>query len=265
MKTKKQRTGIIYQAYNKISKKSYIGQTINGLKRRVQSHISKAKNTDIKTVKFHNALRKYKPEDWEWSIIESNIPKEHLDEKEIYYIDIHDTYYNGYNSTLGGSNITIPAKVYKLYHKNHGWVEMTVQEFSDVYSIKKNTIASVACGQRKQAFGWCKNIRNKDKGTNKNKLSPVKRKIQKVHKKIYTVKNIDDKGRVKIVKGFPLDVAAELNIPKKLVYHLIKKGKYKTFSTIGEPEPTVRYYLEKQYRSVKYELKYLEIIRDDTI
>ena len=54
--------GIIYIAINKISKKSYIGQTTQCLNDRISAHYSDSKKYKYA---FANALRKYEKEDWE--------------------------------------------------------------------------------------------------------------------------------------------------------------------------------------------------------
>lgn len=91
--------GIIYQAYNKINHKSYIGQTIRPLEIRIRLHYN-SEHCPL----FHRALEKYEKEDWEWKIIDTADTKEELDEKEIYWIAFYDTHNieKGYNLTDGG-------------------------------------------------------------------------------------------------------------------------------------------------------------------
>ena len=97
-------TGYIYKFTNKINGKVYIGQTYN-LQTRLNSHKSKA--LKIKT-KFYNAIRKYRWENFELSIlstITANTKEELstlLDKLEIEYIKQYNSYKSGYNSTLGG-------------------------------------------------------------------------------------------------------------------------------------------------------------------
>ena len=102
--------GIIYTAYNKITNKYYVGQTVRAFKERVSEHILNAKS-GIKT-HFYNALRKYSQEDFEWSevcfIYDANIENLHkrLDELEIYFIRRYNSFKNGYNSTEGGGGVS---------------------------------------------------------------------------------------------------------------------------------------------------------------
>ncbi|HEY9298024.1 MAG TPA: GIY-YIG nuclease family protein, partial [Phormidium sp.] len=51
-----QSIGIIYQAYNTLTKKSYVGQTVKDLATRRSRHYSSAKT---KKYKFAQALKKY--------------------------------------------------------------------------------------------------------------------------------------------------------------------------------------------------------------
>lgn len=91
---------IIYKATNIINNKSYIGQTHFSLEQRKRSHINEGRNDNLY---FHNALKKYGYEKFNWSIIESCENKEELDEMEFHYIKQYNTISpNGYNLTYGG-------------------------------------------------------------------------------------------------------------------------------------------------------------------
>lgn len=90
--------GVIYKITNMVNGKAYIGQTVD-FQRRKRNHLNATTKYSI-----HKAFDKYGIENFEWSIIEDNIPKDKLDEREIYWIDYYDTYNNGYNETRGGDN-----------------------------------------------------------------------------------------------------------------------------------------------------------------
>ena len=93
--------GIIYKATNKINNKVYIGQTTQLLKDRIHGHKNEAFNNILKNCPFHRAIVKYGLESFEIEKIEE-VNNELLNEREIYWIDYYDSYYNGYNATLGG-------------------------------------------------------------------------------------------------------------------------------------------------------------------
>lgn len=63
-------------------------------------HYSQANKEGISGI--DGAIRKYGKENFLVCIIEE-CPDELLNEKECYYIEKFDTYYNGYNLTLGGT------------------------------------------------------------------------------------------------------------------------------------------------------------------
>ena len=87
--------------------KSYIGQTISKPNKRWDKGRGYTRNG--KTNKFANAIEKYGWNNFHHEIIGivENISKEQLildlNEWEIYYINKYDSFYNGYNMTLGGA------------------------------------------------------------------------------------------------------------------------------------------------------------------
>lgn len=113
--------GIIYRAFNKISGKSYIGQTTTKLKYRISQHY---RNSLKGNYKFPNALRKYDKDDWEWTVL-AEVEMQKLNEYERFFIKDLNTYKSGYNSTLGGdwNNIGNPKhteNIVNLYHMDYG-------------------------------------------------------------------------------------------------------------------------------------------------
>lgn len=95
---------IIYKVTNKINGKIYIGATTKTLGNRKRNHISESKGRCLYV--FHKALKKYGDINFIWEIIDTAQTQKELFEKETYYIQLYDTYKNGYNSTLGGDNTT---------------------------------------------------------------------------------------------------------------------------------------------------------------
>jgi hypothetical protein len=91
--------GTIYKATNTINNKSYVGQTVEKVNSRRLQHLRESKNSDYK---FYRALRKYEDNLWDWSIVHIIQEGENIDKLEIEYIKKYDSYYHGYNSTLGG-------------------------------------------------------------------------------------------------------------------------------------------------------------------
>jgi len=123
---------LIYRAVNKINEKVYIGQTITGLTNRRLSHIndSIAKRDNIY---FHNAIRKYGSENFEWEILEYCCSKEELDEMEFHYIKQYNSKFpDGYNLTDGGGGMVgyvITEKHRKNLSESHkGYVHTQEQK-----------------------------------------------------------------------------------------------------------------------------------------
>lgn len=97
--------GIIYRATNRVNGKVYVGQTTDTLRRRIVTHKSGAKRTNLSN-HFHNAIRKYGLEQFIWEIIDNARSMEELNNKEIYWISHYRATEPeiGYNSQPGGKN-----------------------------------------------------------------------------------------------------------------------------------------------------------------
>ena len=94
--------GKIYIITNDINNKVYIGQTVRSLHRRFICHCcndnGKGKNMYIK-----RAILKYGKEHFQINLLEE-VEESLLDEREIYWIKIYDSFHNGYNLTEGGNS-----------------------------------------------------------------------------------------------------------------------------------------------------------------
>lgn len=93
--------GVVYCGINTRNDKRYIGQTIRGLNTRKREHI--AQSYSGSDLAFHQAIRKYGEEQFEWMVLDEACSQEELDDKECYWIEHYNTYYDGgYNMALGG-------------------------------------------------------------------------------------------------------------------------------------------------------------------
>ncbi len=96
-------TGIIYCAENNVNDKVYIGQTVKILEQRKKVHVKSRYNGY-----FQRALKKYN--DWNWYMVQEydcdkDKMKSVLNKAEMFYIDIYDSFKNGYNMTVGGDGV----------------------------------------------------------------------------------------------------------------------------------------------------------------
>lgn len=93
--------GYIYKIQNKLNGKIYIGQTVKSLQKRFTQHKNNSNKEYFSQIVLYKAFNKYGIENFEFEGIEE-VPNELLDEREKYWIEYYDSYFNGYNSTLGG-------------------------------------------------------------------------------------------------------------------------------------------------------------------
>lgn len=92
----------IYKIENLLNHKCYIGQSKN-IEKRLNRHKNEPFNPDSHSYDYplYRAIRKYGIENFSFEVLEECLVSE-LNEKEIFYIKKYDTFYNGYNQTLGG-------------------------------------------------------------------------------------------------------------------------------------------------------------------
>lgn len=94
--------GKIYIIRNDINDKVYIGVTTQSLKKRFSEHCSFAK-TKHRSHAIHSAIREIGRSHFWIELLEENVPKEKMFEREIFYISKFNSFYKGYNQTKGGS------------------------------------------------------------------------------------------------------------------------------------------------------------------
>lgn len=93
--------GYIYKITNTLNNKVYIGQTIKTIEKRFQQHKNNSNKSYFSQIVLYKAFNKYGIENFvceEIEQVENNL----LDEREKYWIEYYNSFFNGYNSTLGG-------------------------------------------------------------------------------------------------------------------------------------------------------------------
>jgi hypothetical protein len=217
MKTgKRERRGIIYYAYNKVSGKYYIGQTVQSLRQRSSAHYSVSRYDRSTNTHFKHALNFYNKDEWEWKTIEE-CDASMLNERENYWIRKYDSFENGYNCNWGGGQSVIAHKKHKLYHPVHGVVEENSLYFREHYDFKYSTLSQLVTKRAKSAHGWVL-IENKDNyykfikrsSTTHSIYSPVTGIISGTNKEIKNKVNIVHlhhltSGRFRMIDGFVLE------------------------------------------------------------
>lgn len=92
---------LVYEAYNTLNGKAYIGITTNTLEKRKSSHIrsSRSKSNSV----FHKAIRKYGEDAFEWSVIATASSLKSLYSLEKLFISLFERW-QLYNVSLGGEH-----------------------------------------------------------------------------------------------------------------------------------------------------------------
>ena len=97
----------IYKIENKINNKVYIGKTLYTIERRWKQHQQNLKREDLKHLKLYNAILKYGIDNFIISEVEQVDDFKNLSKREQYWINYYDSFYNGYNCSLGGDGLQL--------------------------------------------------------------------------------------------------------------------------------------------------------------
>lgn len=97
----------IYCIENTITSKKYIGQAVD-IKQRWKQHLNCSDKRDL-----YKDMKLYGTMNFKFYILEECNPRL-LDEKEVYYIELYDTYKNGYNNNRGNINKVKAIQKYEL-------------------------------------------------------------------------------------------------------------------------------------------------------
>ena len=109
--------GFIYIITNTVNNKVYIGQTIRTIEDRWREHCRNKCHEGELNMLIKKAIRKYGKDKFSISVLE-RCKVEDLNEKEIYYISLYDSYNKGYNQTKGGTDGAKPLKLNKEQQKS---------------------------------------------------------------------------------------------------------------------------------------------------
>lgn len=104
--------GFIYIITNSINSKAYIGQTIRTIEERFKEHCRTKCSQGELNMLIKRAIKKYGEKNFKITELE-RCNEENLDDREVYYISLYDSYYSGYNMTKGGKLGTKPLKLNK--------------------------------------------------------------------------------------------------------------------------------------------------------
>ena len=154
----------IYKITNKINGHSYIGQSID-----ITTRWNHHRNYPVSNSKYplYLAFKKYGIDNFSFEVLEECSIDE-LDNKEIEYIKLFDTYANGYNQTLGGcgsrgSSIKISSddlyEIYELLINSN----ISQQEIAAQFKVGEDTISEINHGKSRRLEGYTFPLRNNKK------------------------------------------------------------------------------------------------------
>lgn len=95
----------IYCIVNNINGKKYIGKTNTTIEERFTTHVRDSSRETCKHRALYRAFNKYGVQNFSIHKLEE-CKWDEASDREIYYIDLYDTFRNGYNETLGGDGST---------------------------------------------------------------------------------------------------------------------------------------------------------------
>ena len=141
----------IYKITNLINNKVYIGQSIH-IEKRWSDHHNRPYNPNSPDYNctLYKAIRKYGIDSFSFELLEE-CSSQDLDEREIYYIDFFNSYYEGYNETKGGKKNCVTwsklteAQVAEI-KKKLSTQKYSLVDLSKEYNIHKDTIRDINNG-----------------------------------------------------------------------------------------------------------------------
>lgn len=129
--------GYIYKIVNDINDKIYIGQTTRTIQVRWKEHLKESLNIRSNQP-IYRAMRKYGNEHFTIDKIEE-VDNNQLNEREQYWINYYNTYYNGYNATFGGDGKRIDyTQIFQLW--NDGKL---ITEIAELTNHKRDLISDI--------------------------------------------------------------------------------------------------------------------------
>ena len=153
--------GYIYKVCNDIHPELvYIGQTIQKINYRWDTHLSDTRNNTYSCA-LHNMIRKYGAEHFTVEELEKHSCKtkeeliSKLNEREIYNIALYDSYHNGLNCNSGGDNKEHKATPVDQYDFN-GNLIATYKSVRDVEKVldKPSAVYKCCVGACDCAYGY---------------------------------------------------------------------------------------------------------------
>lgn len=151
--------GFIYKISNDINDLVYIGQTIKTVDYRFKEHIRESKResqNQKKLTKFHQAIVELGADHFQVETIEE-CANDLLDKREIFWINYYNSFWCGYNSTLGGQyRFNVSANKVIQYDINGNYIHLFLDAKEAAESVNRDeaSIRDACCRRRKTCAGY---------------------------------------------------------------------------------------------------------------
>ena len=134
--------GFVYIIKNTINSKIYIGQTRTSVKQRWMEHLRHSKYS---VYPINKAMKKYGVDKFYIETLET-CPVEKLDEREIFYISLYESYNKskGYNVSLGGKTPKFEKKVLNVLELIELYVnkQFPLEKIAKMYGVTRYIIST---------------------------------------------------------------------------------------------------------------------------
>lgn len=139
----------IYKIENLVTHNVYIGQSIN-IEKRIKKHKTVAFNPEDKAYEYplYRAIRKYGLDNFSFEILEE-CDQIQLNEQEKKWIEKYNSFFNGYNQTLGGDssrNIAPKESIIGII-QDLEITKMTQKEIGKKWNISEEMVQGINTGR----------------------------------------------------------------------------------------------------------------------
>lgn len=203
--------GYIYIIKNKINNKVYIGQTLRSAEERFKQHMKPSNNK--KSYKIYRAINKYGSENFYYEILEENVNENIINEREIYWIDLYDSFKNGYNSNVGGFGRSIFKRLDVDYIINELKSGKSVKKLSEEFHVNTHTINRTL---KRYGINNIKDIQNRSKVLSDSQKKADRDEVKKLCYEGYSVSEIAGimKCNVKTIRRIKHELNINMDRPR---------------------------------------------------
>ena len=225
----------VYCITNIINGKKYVGQSVC-IENRFQQHIYSKSNSEI-----HKAIEEFGVSNFRFEILIA-CSKNELDEQEVKFIRLLDTYENGYNKTRGGQH-----SVFNVEYEYEGYSklkEQLKQKKDEIHSLKTERIVfrqkiNYLESEIKSLKEENDSLKTKNlllektlKKSNKEVVAPLRKRIAYLEKGSFTILNKENKKLKSEIK--------ELLFENEMLRHNVTEGE------VGDNNVFVEVLLEQE-------------------